>query len=454
MEDSFDLDVNNYTPADLINFFKLNESYTINDLVKKAEELAREIFSPNTSSYNAKYKNDILKFITQAKEVLILFKKELGSIGDINKTVNKFMNKTDTTTGKIINPLATHPALETMSIPPENINGYGSVVNTSIYVFNTATRNDYFGTEPSYATFVLPIKWKNVISLSLSSANIPNVMYAFNEQSQTNLLYIEEDGTGMSAVVILPEGNYSPYNSTLSPILTETSFSAELTKVINEQVINEFNSANYRFNVEISLSTRQTIITNNTNTFTMNVLRKIPPTNCNGSKYTVNTYIEYNEPSPPSKTRIPLATYLQTMGHLMGFRETYYTGQKSYTSESVFSNTYSEYLFFELEDYTGSQPSSSTYGLIGTDLLKGDILGVIPISSSLFATTFDNNSNFIYKKREYFGPVDISRLTVKLLNQKGNIVNLRDTDYSFSIEVRSIYNIKNNGKDLKTAGMF
>ena len=59
MEDSFDLDVNNYTPSDLINFFKLNESYTINDLVKKAEELARVIFSPNTSSYNAKYKNGL-----------------------------------------------------------------------------------------------------------------------------------------------------------------------------------------------------------------------------------------------------------------------------------------------------------------------------------------------------------------------------------------------------------
>lgn len=451
MEDSFDLDINNYTSSDLIKFFKLNESYTINDLVKKTEELTRDIFSPKTSSYNAKYKNDILHFITQAKEALILFKKELGSIGDINKTVNKFMNKTDTTTGKIINPLAAHPALETMSIPPENINGYGSVVNTSIYVFNTATRNDYFATEPSSATFVLPIKWKNVISLSLSSANIPNVMYTFNEQSQTNQLYIEEDGTGMSAVVILPEGNYSPYNI---PLMTESSFAAELTKVINEQVINEFNSAYYRFKVEISLTTRQTIISNNTNTFTMNVLRKVPPTNCNGSKYASNTNIEYNEPSPPSKTKIPLVTYLQTMGHLMGFRETYYTGQKSYTSESVFSNTYSEYLFFELYDYTGSQPTSSTYGLIGKEILKGDILGVIPISSSLFATTFDNNSNFIYKKREYFGPVDISRLTVKLLNQKGNTVNLRETDYSFSIEVRSIYNINNNSKDLKSGGIF
>jgi hypothetical protein len=142
------------------------------------------------------------------------------------------------------------------------------------------------------------------------------------------------------------------------------------------------------------------------------------------------------------------------MGFLMGFRETYYTGQMSYTSESIFSNTYSNYLFFELDDYTGSQPSSSTYGLIGNDLLKGDILGLIPINSSLFSTTFDNNANFIYKKREYFGPVDISRITVKLLNQKGNIVNLHDTDYSFSIEVRSIYNITSNGKGLRAPNIF
>jgi hypothetical protein len=134
------------------------------------------------------------------------------------------------------------------------------------------------------------------------------------------------------------------------------------------------------------------------------------------------------------------------MGNLMGFREILYSGLKSYTSESIFTNTYSEYLFFCLDDYTGSQPLTNTYGIGSDVMLKQNILGVIPISSNLFLPTFDNNSNFIYKKREYFGPVDISRITIKLINQRGNIVNLHQTNFNFTIQVKSIYNLTEKSK--------
>jgi hypothetical protein len=113
-------------------------------------------------------------------------------------------------------------------------------------------------------------------------------------------------------------------------------------------------------------------------------------------------------------------------------------------------------LYFVLDDYTGSQTVSNTYGLLGpAGFLDSNILAVVPISSNLFSTTFDNNSNFIYKKREYFGPVDISRITVKLTNQRGNIVNLQQTDWSFSIQVKTIYNLTEKTKmNLRGTGPF
>ena len=36
------------------------------------------------------------------------------------------------------------------------------------------------------------------------------------------------------------------------------------------------------------------------------------------------------------------------------------------------------------------------------------------------------------QQRSYFGPVDIQRITVKLLTDKGNLVNLNGADWSFS----------------------
>ena len=74
-------------------------------------------------------------------------------------------------------------------------------------------------------------------------------------------------------------------------------------------------------------------------------------------------------------------------------------------------------------------------------ILKGSILGVIPLDSNIFNPTFDNNANFIYKEREYFGPVDINKIGIKILNQNGDIVNLYDRNFSFSLQVKTIYNL-------------
>ena len=448
MDTSFDLDINNYTTDDLIKFLKLDNTYTLTDLQKKEEELATEILSTNNDTYNPKYKFDIINFIKLAKDVLTSFYYDMESNKEMNKNIERYMNKDrDPRVGKIINPFASHQALETQIISPDNINGYNYDVTTTVYMFNTAARNDYFNSISSNSTFDLPLKWKSVISISLSSANIPNVMYAFNEESQTNKIYISEDGTGLSGIVTLPEGNYSPYAvDTAIPIfnsLVGASFPDALTKAINEQILGITDPTLYRFFVEISLSNRKTTIRNTTHTFTMNTI-KHQTTICNPYS-TVFSDDRYDYVI--DKSSIPISKYFQSMGFLMGYTKILYTGSNSYTSESIFNNTYSDYLYFAMDDYTGSQTISTTVGILGeAGTIDGNILAIIPINSTLFTTTFDNNSNFIYKKRDYFGPVDISRINIKLLNQKGNVVNLHETDYSFSLQVKTIYNLSQNSK--------
>jgi hypothetical protein len=41
--------------------------------------------------------------------------------------------------------------------------------------------------------------------------------------------------------------------------------------------------------------------------------------------------------------------------------------------------------------------------------------------------------------RAYFGPVNIERLRVRLLDDKGNLVNLNDADWSFSLLIEQLY---------------
>jgi len=455
MEQNFDLDINNYNTNDLLSFFKLDENYTFDDLSTRELSIIEEVTKAN-SKYATKYKFDIVNFIKSAKEILISLKHELETNNEIAKNTNKLASSAinkgrDDSVGKIINPFYVHPALEANINPLHGIDGYNYSTTTSVYVFNTAARNDFFTSSPASCVFDLPLNWTNVIQLTLTSANIPNVMYAFNNETGTNQIYIEEDYTGLSGIVTIPEGNYVPYTIqgllAVLPIVN-ASFPDVLTKAINTTL-----GSGTRFKVVFDPSNYSMTITNSTYSFSMNTIIKDPPVLC--STYSNSFNSNNDNINETDKTNINTLKYVQTMGYLMGYREIYYSGQQSYTTESIFNNVYSNYLYFVLDDHTGSQTTSNTYGILGQGVLAQGILGVIPISSGVYTTTFDNNSNYIYKKREYFGPVNISRISIKILNQKGHLVNFHGADFSFAIQVKTIYNLtQKSNANLRNSTVF
>jgi len=434
METSFDLDVNNYTTNDLLQFFKLDPDFNMNDLNKKEELIVSDIINVNT--YSSKYKVDIIQFIKLSKDILISHYNEIEISNEMKRNFNRnLQTNKEPKVGRIINPLSPHQTLETQIIPNDGVNGYKYQTTTSVYVFNTCARENFFGSLSTDAIFYLPVKWKNAISISLTAATIPNVMFTFSNDLGTNQLYIREDTTGLLGIIVLPEGNYDAYDASLCAINGGVSFAAALTSAINTQL-----GSGYRFKVVVDPVTNFVTITNTTNTFIMNTIKKTDTFYCGPFKNQfVNDQIT-------DKSLLKPALYFQTMGYFMGFREIIYSGAKSYTSESIFNNLYSSYLYFALDDFTGSQQISNTFGILKNGILDNNILGVIPMTSNTFKLTFDNNSNYIYKKREYFGPVDIAKIGIKLLNQYGELVNLNETDFTFSIQVTSLYDISNFDK--------
>jgi len=438
MESNFDLDVNNYSINDLLGFFKLKDNYDEITVEQKVNEMSQEIISTHSSSYNPKYKFDIINFIKLAKDILINSYYEIQTKIEMEK--RDHTKKDINNIGKIINPLAVHPALQQQSIPANEVNGYNHTKNKAIYVFNTATRDNFFSSEAPNCTFLLPTKLKNVISISLASIQIPNVMFAFSLERGTSQIYIFEDNTNLNGVVTLPDGNYSKAQISI-PFITAlvAEMTIELEKAINEQILGITNSALYRFKVTISPATNFVTIRNTTNTFSMNTqIRDFTDVSfCSPYRFPVPNFDNLDE-----KNNLKPSQYIDTLGYLLGYRNTSYSGSNSYTGTSTFSNDYSTYLYFSLNDYTGSQQVTSTYGVLQNSLIDDNVLALIPLSGLPFNVVFDNNANFIYKKREYFGPVDISKISIKLLNQTGNVVNLLQNNFSFSLQVTTIYNIK------------
>ena len=69
-----------------------------------------------------------------------------------------------------------------------------------------------------------------------------------------------------------------------------------------------------------------------------------------------------------------------------------------------------------------------------------DIFAIIPLKKATPGDIITEFTTSIQKnERSYFGPVDIGRINVKLLDDKGNIVNLNGMDWSFIMMVSQLY---------------
>jgi hypothetical protein len=114
------------------------------------------------------------------------------------------------------------------------------------------------------------------------------------------------------------------------------------------------------------------------------------------------------------------------------------SGATSFTTEAVYNSSPYDYIYFTLNDYNMSQ-SQNIFGMFSKSILGDNILAVIPVTSNSFNICFDNGINLIEKKREYYGPVNIQRLKIQLLNQYGEVLNLNNMDFSFSLELEIGY---------------
>ena len=52
-----------------------------------------------------------------------------------------------------------------------------------------------------------------------------------------------------------------------------------------------------------------------------------------------------------------------------------------------------------------------------------------------------NDDELLSEKRQYFGPVDIQRLHIRLYDEYGRVVNMNNMNYSFCITLEQLYKL-------------
>ena len=266
-------------------------------------------------------------------------------------------------------------------------------------IFNTFAINSVFRDSDSKSStdclIMLPYTIKDVIAMRIISIELPNSLYLI-ENGYNTIYFIEYGFTSPTKkTVIFPIGNYTL---------------ADLATMMTTQINIQMNSID-RFVVTIDPVTLQTTITNTTFIFEF--------------------YIKTGETQ----------YYLyKSIGWTLGFRNAFgYVNLQSYTSESLFNQFPTDYLFLEINDYNKAS-ASRLIGLFADSFLDKNIIAKIPYKPTI-GPIFVSSEKLISSNRNYFGPIHLQKIGVRLLNQFGEIVDLHLRDFSFTIELEVLYDL-------------
>ena len=119
-----------------------------------------------------------------------------------------------------------------------------------------------------------------------------------------------------------------------------------------------------------------------------------------------------------STSDIPVNQYIPTAPRLL-------TQTKLYTANEIIKNNAKK-----VTDYRTVGPTNN------------DVIGLIPVNTQgLREGNIFIQDKIRANKRVFFGPVDIDKFTVKLVNDKGQTVNLNGSNWSFTLNVEILYQL-------------
>jgi hypothetical protein len=130
------------------------------------------------------------------------------------------------------------------------------------------------------------------------------------------------------------------------------------------------------------------------------------------------------------------------LGWMIGFRNGIYINNLNYVSEGIFDYTGPRYFYLVVDDYNTSVVNNF-FGAFNSSVLNKNILARIStqINVSGYNVLEQNNMRNITPPREYMGPVNLNNLTIQLLDEFGRVVNLNNMDFSFCLQLTTVYNI-------------
>lgn len=452
--------IEDYSHNDLLEILGLNELST----KQQIEDNANTMIARKTSEG----KTDIVKFLHDAKEYLLNDQEQLSEDESIVLTSNE--QETISNNNKDTKREEFETYLRNVMEKQE----------TQVIHFNTRFRRNYYGTCSTNFTIDLPEAQKKVTSMRLSSIELPLTHYTVSPRLGNNtMLIIGEHEYTEEEEAILFDSDFHP-NDRVAWLVTlrdgdyDSTWSSDAQIERTENIVNEAIhhaipgkvSFQGRFEKmkDSEIGTEYTLVVDGIS----NIIYRIDRTSKKGvfANHAIDisaTTIETSNTNKISTLRfnvdndgnIDTSTNIQfKLGWTLGFRVAeYLLGYIPLESEDMLTtispvSAVSEgtpfvsggYAFLSINDYQNNARPS--YLVAHANSMKSDnILTHVKLSTGL---TYSRDESFEHnasnRSREYYGPVDISRLTIQLQDEFGRIVDLNNMDWSFTLAFEKNFN--------------
>ena len=435
---SFDLNISNYTINELEKMLELRNGYTKAEIITQTTIFKDKVLGENNMPISKK--NDIVDFLNKASNKII---KKLTL--SLEKTQDDFTPAFEKMTNTIIPGNGSSAVIEKSSIvaglnwpkfsgrlidnadqPPGIINPINVRTIKRTINLDTRFRPNYYTSSSTDFSLTLPVRIKNAVSMRIASIEIPISWYVVAKYWGNSFFKIEwgtKTGNDFqyNYTVKIPDGNYEPFwqaaTEATDIAYTINTFMHSYTgpdSAILQDIV---------FNVDRTSGRSGFAWKSGSPNSTQN--------------FKISFSIDENGNSD-------FSTILQfRLGWLLGFRVGFYEGP-SIVSEGICYIKGPRYAFICINDFNNSV-SNYFISAFSSSLLQKDIIARINLTyiqqqQGVYQTGQDDGlSTQINRQRSYFGPVDIERLEIKLLDEFGRIIDLNNMDWSMALTMECLY---------------
>ena len=115
----------------------------------------------------------------------------------------------------------------------------------------------------------------------------------------------------------------------------------------------------------------------------------------------------------------------------------YVTNLAYLIGESSYGCLHDNYIYLEIDDYHNNFASDIIVAMDNNSSYLGkNTMARIQLRSNFYTIICENGSDKTFKKREYFGPIKLEKLNIRLLDRFGKPLSLAQNDYSFLLDIK------------------